>query len=95
MQLEIFIPIVPPTPQSTSRATHCMYAYRIVPDPTAPSRKLVGQNDGGERGSGNRLSRLLKIIERENVVVVVSRWYGSIKLGSERWRLVLGSDVPA
>lgn len=70
------------------KATHCMYAYRIAPDITNPSIKLVGQSDGGERGSGERLTRLLEALECENVIVVVSRWYGGVKLGSDRWKLI-------
>lgn len=70
------------------KATHCMYAYRIVLDPANPSNKIVGQYDGGESGSGERLSRLLEANECNNVVVVVSRWYGGVKLGSDRWKLI-------
>lgn len=70
------------------KATHCMYAYRIVRDPSNASSKTVGQHDGGESGSGERLSRLLEANECNNVVVVVSRWYGGVKLGSDRWKLI-------
>ncbi|KDR75261.1 hypothetical protein GALMADRAFT_157118 [Galerina marginata CBS 339.88] len=70
------------------RATHCMYAWRVVADPSNPSSRLSGQNDGGENGSGERLSRLLTLSECENVVVVVSRWYGGVKLGSDRWKMI-------
>lgn len=70
------------------RATHCMYAYRVIPDPVNPSSKIVGQHDGGERGSGEHLSRLLDALECKNVVVVVSRWYGGVPLGSDRWKLI-------
>ncbi|KAF9564808.1 ribosomal protein S5 domain 2-like protein [Agrocybe pediades] len=70
------------------KATHCMYAYRIVPDVPTPSVKMVGQHDGGEKGSGERLSRLLEALQCTNVVVVVSRWYGGVKLGSDRWKLI-------
>jgi len=65
-----------------------MYAYRIVTDPLKPSIKIIGQNDGGEKGSGERLSRLLEALACENVIVVVSRWYGGVKLGSDRWKLI-------
>ncbi|KAF5385941.1 hypothetical protein D9615_002296 [Tricholomella constricta] len=68
------------------RATHCMYAYRIT-HPTL----ATGENDGGESGSGDRLARLLELSGCENVVVVVSRWYGGVKLGSDRWKCI--SDV--
>ena len=76
---------------SLKRASHCMYAYRTFPNnlPEFP-HMLLGQNDGGERGSGERLSRLLEALECRNVVVVVSRWHGGANLGSERWRLISG-----
>lgn len=72
------------------RATHCMYAYRVIPDPEISSNEIVGQHDGGERGSGERLSRLLDALECQNVVVVVSRWYGGVPLGSDRWKIISG-----
>jgi putative IMPACT (imprinted ancient) family translation regulator len=71
------------------RATHCMHAYRVIEIRPDLSRILhVGQHDGGEKGSGERLSRLLQALQCENVVVVVSRWYGGVKLGSDRWRMI-------
>ena len=71
------------------RATHCMHAYRVIEIRPDLSRILqVGQHDGGEKGSGERLSRLLEALQCENVVVVVSRWYGGVKLGSDRWRMI-------
>ncbi|THU89370.1 ribosomal protein S5 domain 2-like protein [Dendrothele bispora CBS 962.96] len=79
------------------RATHCMYAYRTSetsrhhPEMPAVEKVVTGQHDGGESGSGNHLSRLLEVMGCENVVVVVSRWYGGIQLGSDRWRRI--SDV--
>ena len=75
--------------QALKRATHCMYAYRVVKIRPDISRTLhVGQHDGGEKGSGERLSRLLQALQCENVVVVVSRRYGGVKLGSDRWKLI-------
>lgn len=75
---------------SLKRATLCMYAYRIS-DKLHSTISITGQHDGGENGSGERLSRLLESSECENVVVVVSRWYGGVKLGSNRWKRI--SDV--
>ncbi|TEB37447.1 ribosomal protein S5 domain 2-like protein [Coprinellus micaceus] len=68
------------------RATHCMYAYRT--SDLLASQPVLGQNDGGESGSGDRLARLLELAGCENTVVVVSRWYGGVHLGSDRWRLI-------
>ena len=63
-----------------------MYAYRIA-DPSS-SQPVLGQNDGGESGSGDRLARLLELSGCSNTIIVVSRWYGGVKLGSDRWRLI-------
>ncbi|KAG6813737.1 hypothetical protein H0H92_007689 [Tricholoma furcatifolium] len=60
-----------------------MYAYRVG--------MQQGQSDGGESGAGDRLARLLLLSNADNVLVVVSRWYGGVKLGSDRWRCI--SDV--
>ncbi|KAG6866207.1 hypothetical protein C0991_007232 [Blastosporella zonata] len=65
------------------RATHFIYAYR--------SAHAAGHSDGGERGAGDRLARLLLLSRCDNVLVVVSRWYGGVKLGSDRWKCI--SDV--
>ncbi|ESK93681.1 hypothetical protein Moror_1498 [Moniliophthora roreri MCA 2997] len=75
------------------RATHCMYAYRTTEASSghqsgATTRIIIGQNDGGESGAGNQLSRLLEVTGCENVVIVVSRWYGGVQLGSDRWKRI-------
>ncbi|KAJ7128996.1 ribosomal protein S5 domain 2-type protein [Mycena crocata] len=64
----------------SKRATHCMYAYRAA--------GVAGQSDGGEGGSGDRLGRLLRLTGCEDVVVVVWRWYGGVKLGNDRWKRI-------
>ncbi|TRM69211.1 ribosomal protein S5 domain 2-type protein [Schizophyllum amplum] len=71
------------------KTTHCMLAYRISGPSDGPVN--TGQDDGGEGGAGDRLARLLELSGRENVVVVVWRWYGGVKLGSDRWKRI--SDV--
>ncbi|KAJ7928509.1 ribosomal protein S5 domain 2-type protein [Mycena leptocephala] len=65
---------------NAKRATHCMYAYRAA--------GVAGQSDGGEGGSGDRLARLLRLTGCEDVVVVVWRWYGGVKLGADRWKRI-------
>lgn len=43
-------------------------------------------DDDGETAAGSRLAHLLDILELENVLVVVSRWYGGVHLGSDRFK---------
>lgn len=61
-----------------------MYAYRSSDE----GKTVTGESDGGESGSGERLGRLLELSGCENVIVVVSRWYGGVPLGSDRWKRI-------
>lgn len=45
-------------------------------------------NDDGEHGAGQNLMALLKNMNAENVLIVVSRWFGGVMLGSDRFRHV-------
>jgi len=69
------------------RATHNIYAYRISPQPGS-SVVYQDNDDDGETAAGARLAHLLSIMDVTNVVVVVSRWYGGIKLGGDRFRII-------
>jgi hypothetical protein len=63
------------------RAIHNMLAYRIV------GAFTVKDNDeDGEDGAGSKLSQLLELTHAENVAVVVTRWFGGILLGPDRFR---------
>lgn len=69
-----------------ANATHNMYAYRIS---QSKDNKMVNEcdcDDDGETHAGGRMLHLLEILECENVFVMVSRWYGGVKLGSDRFK---------
>lgn len=68
-----------------ANATHNMYAYRIK---QAGDGKMFLQDcdDDGETHAGSRMLHLLEILECQNVLVVVSRWYGGIQLGPDRFK---------
>ena len=56
---------------------------------TLRARMIVfGSSNGGEAGAGERLERLLELGNCEDVVLIVFRWYGGVKLGSDRWRCI-------
>lgn len=65
-------------------ATHNIMAYRI----SMPIKNTVLQDhdDDGETAAGGRLLHLLQIVDALDVVVVVSRWYGGIQLGPDRFK---------
>uniref|UniRef100_A0A0N5BNC1 RWD domain-containing protein n=1 Tax=Strongyloides papillosus TaxID=174720 RepID=A0A0N5BNC1_STREA len=68
------------------QATHNMYAYRY--NFTKNGKVYVAHDcdDDGETGAGAKMAQVLALMNCENILVVVSRWYGGIKLGPDRFR---------
>lgn len=66
-----------------ARATHNIMAYRIVHKEGAV---IADCDDDGESAAGGRLLHLLSILDVKDVCVVVSRWYGGIQLGPDRFK---------
>lgn len=67
-----------------AHATHNMYAYRILKQDTKCF--IQDCSDDGETHAGSRLLHLLQILNLQNVLVVVTRWYGGVHLGPDRFR---------
>ncbi|XP_073532816.1 protein IMPACT isoform X2 [Phyllobates terribilis] len=65
-------------------ATHNIYAYRIYSIKT--NTFVQDCEDDGETAAGKRLLHLMQILDARNVLVVVSRWYGGILLGPDRFK---------
>ncbi|KAK1805914.1 hypothetical protein P4O66_012957 [Electrophorus voltai] len=65
-------------------ATHNIYAYRIYCEDK--NAFLQDCEDDGETAAGGRLLHLLQILDVRDVLVVVSRWYGGILLGPDRFK---------
>ena len=66
-----------------ARATHNIVAYRFCDH----NGRLVQDNDDdGETAAGGRLAHLLEIVDTKDVLVVVSRWYGGVQLGPDRFK---------
>ncbi|KAL8674845.1 MAG: hypothetical protein Q9168_000731 [Polycauliona sp. 1 TL-2023] len=76
------------TDKRASKATHNINAYRIRT--LVDSHEVVYQDcdDDGEDAAGGRLLKLLQIMDVWNLLVVVSRWYGGVKLGPARFGLI-------
>lgn len=56
-------------------------AYRICRENGVT---MQDNDDDGEAAAGGRIAHLMQVMEVVNVLVVVSRWYGGVKLGPDR-----------
>lgn len=65
-----------------SKATHNMVAWRCRVDGTLH----LDNDDDGENAAGGRMAHLLEILKVDNVLVVVTRWYGGTQLGPDRFK---------
>ncbi len=64
-----------------AKATHNVVAYRFI---DAKNILNADYDDDGETSAGGRLLHLLELIKVQNVLVVVSRWFGGVLLGADR-----------
>lgn len=70
--------------KKVANATHNMYAYRFLAD--GSNHVTQDCEDDGEDHAGGRMLHLLQILDVVNVMVVVTRWYGGIHLGPDRFK---------
>ncbi|KAL1645700.1 hypothetical protein SLS58_003584 [Diplodia intermedia] len=73
------------TDKKAARATHNITAWRIRGRAGAQYQDC---DDDGEAAAGGRLLHLLQLMDAWDVVVVVTRWYGGVQLGPDRFRLI-------
>jgi putative IMPACT (imprinted ancient) family translation regulator len=73
-----------------ARATHNIMAYRVLSEePSSETAAVIvyaDNDDDGEHGAGPKLAELLSLLGAKNLIVVVSRWYGGIQLGPDRFK---------
>ncbi|KAH7135292.1 ribosomal protein S5 domain 2-type protein [Dendryphion nanum] len=73
------------TDKKAARATHNITAWRIRgPDGTS----YQDCDDDGETAAGGRMLHLLQLMDVWDVMVVVTRWYGGVLLGPDRFRII-------
>lgn len=73
--------------KKVARATHpTIYAWVCRPEADGPIYRDC--NDDGETAAGGRLAHLLDLLHLENVMVVVTRWYGGVHLGADRFKMI-------
>lgn len=85
-----------PTLQSLFRAipnlksaTHNAWAYRIrKPDMFGSHTIREDSFDDGEGGCGEFLVKTMRELDVVDMMVVMTRWYGGVMLGPDRWRIM-------
>ena len=67
-----------------SKATHNITAYRFMDSCTNTIKS--DHDDDGEDAAGGRLMHMLQSANVMNVFIMVSRWYGGVQLGPQRFK---------
>ncbi|KAJ3312097.1 hypothetical protein HDV04_003351 [Boothiomyces sp. JEL0838] len=62
------------------KATHNIVAYKFG--------NISDFDDDGEDQAGSRLLHLINLLELDNIVVMVSRWFGGVLLGPSRFKII-------
>ncbi|PGH04314.1 hypothetical protein AJ80_08537 [Polytolypa hystricis UAMH7299] len=77
------------TEKKVATATHNIIAWRIKQKGPSGTETVVQDfDDDGETAAGGRMLHLMQLMDVWDVVVVVTRWYGGVKLGPDRFRLI-------
>lgn len=76
------------TDKRAAKATHNISAYRIRSNVNDHEVTYQDCDDDGETAAGSRLLHLLQVMDVWGVLVVVSRWYGGVQLGADRFRCI-------
>jgi hypothetical protein len=83
------------TEKKVASATHNISAWRIRKRGSGSNDGTTGADtviqdfdDDGEAAAGGRLLHLMQLMDVWDVMVVVSRWYGGLKLGPDRFRII-------
>jgi hypothetical protein len=70
--------------RAVAGATHNIYAYRF----TSEGRQCEGRKDDGEHGASFKLLKMLRDNDVDNVMVVVTRWFGHKHMGPKRFQCI-------
>lgn len=70
------------------KATHNIYAFRLK---TLDKKIIEKKKDDGETGAGIRILNLLRKNESVNILIIVTRWYGGVHLGSDRFKHIVNT----
>ena len=73
------------TDKKAARATHNITAWRIQ---GVGESSYQDCDDDGETAAGGRILHLMQLMDVWDVMVVVTRWYGGVLLGPDRFKII-------
>ena len=73
------------TDKKVAKATHNITAWRICREDGV---RFQDCDDDGETAAGSRVLHLLELMGVRNAMVIVTRWYGGVQLGPDRFRII-------
>jgi len=73
------------TDKKVAKATHNITAWRIRGQNETSYQDC---DDDGETAAGGRVLHLMQLMDVWDVMVVVTRWYGGVLLGPDRFRII-------
>ena len=80
-----FVHFLKQTDKKAAKATHNIIAWRLKGENDVTYHDC---DDDGETAAGARLLHLLELMHVWGVLVIVTRWYGGIHLGPDRFRII-------
>ncbi|KAB8073245.1 ribosomal protein S5 domain 2-type protein [Aspergillus leporis] len=100
-QAQAYLDYLLATEKKVAAATHNISAWRIRQQKPSGGKgeaaEMIVQDcdDDGETAAGGRLLHLMQLMDVWDVVVVVTRWYGGVHLGPDRFRIInaVGRDA--
>ena len=72
-----------------AKATHNSYAARV----SRENMIFDTKSDDGETGAGNVILNILQRRNFINIIVVVTRWFGGVKLEGDRFKHIQNSTI--
>ncbi len=85
----IYIKVIYSLKKKIKKATHNISAYRFMDE---KGNEIEDYDDDGKHGAGTRVLGILKKMKINNILIVVTRWYGGIMLHQDRFKRITDSQ---
>lgn len=73
-----------------ARATHNIFAYRFT-CPNGTGVVYHDCDDDGETAAAGRVAEMIRLMGVDGVAIIVSRWFGGVLLGPDRFKFICNS----